>query len=722
MNKYLNKLLLLNIHSAEGEQEINHNAAFLNSVFFLAGVVAFGMGFVRWQESIVMGLIDFGFSGLCFTMLYYLRHHKEKIDLISSVALILSFMLFFAIYLLAPYNTTRMSLFFLLAASAIFLKGRKIGFYWLIFILLSIVAGHLIPYFDTSYSQIDILTTCVYLIALYIIFGNYETIKETQEELLKQHRNRLETDVAQRTVDLREANRLLEKELVDRKKTEEQKQNILDAVDEGFIIIDRNFRILSANRAYADQVKMTLEEIIGRHCYELSHHLTEPCADAQHPCSVRQVFDTGESSTAVHTHYDKAGKPLYVETKSYPLSKDATGNIITVIETITDITEQKRNAEEIVKARNLQSLGILAGGIAHDFNNLLQGLLGNIYMARQYIPETNKAFSFLKSAEESYSAAQGLTSQLLAFATGGVSLRKTISPNGLIRDAVSFTLSGSNVKVAFDMDNNLHSIHVDADQLRQVISNMVLNARDAMPTGGHLMVLARNVLIHIGDLPGLSPGPYVRISIKDNGQGIPQELLPRIFDPYFSTKVRGPQKGMGLGLTICDTIIRKHGGAISVESVIDKGTVFHIYLPAMAAEAVLSEPEEITSAVKGGARILIMDDEPAVYQVAEDYLCLSGYRVDSVIDGEAAINAYKAALQEADPYAAVILDLTIPGGMGGQEAMKRIRTIDPGVTAIVSSGYADDPVITDFAAYGFKKSLVKPYPLEILKETLDQIL
>ncbi len=386
---------------------------------------------------------------------------------------------------------------------------------------------------------------------------------------------------------------------------------------------------------------------------------------------------------------------------------------------IEDVTEHRKMEEALIKARNLESLGVLAGGIAHDFNNLLQGLLGSITVAKSYTPETSEAYPFLTSAELGYNAAINLTNQLIAFSTGGISVRKTIQPAGLIRDVVSFVLSGSAIKEIFELPEDLLCIRADTGQLSQVIGNITLNAKDAMPSGGILMISASNERLASGAIAGLPAGMYVRISFRDVGCGIPADILPKIFDPYFSTRERGLQKGMGLGLTVSDAVIRKHGGVITVESEVGKGSAFHIYMPAVVREDEL--PKEGRHAAQTGTRILIMDDEPGVYRIAVDFLTLSGYRVDAVTNGDEAISAYRAAQEAGDPYAAVILDLTIPGGMGGQEAFGRLREIDPAVRVIVSSGYANDPVLADYALYGYKGALVKPYPLEVLKQTLARI-
>lgn len=389
-----------------------------------------------------------------------------------------------------------------------------------------------------------------------------------------------------------------------------------------------------------------------------------------------------------------------------------------------DVTGRRKLEEELKKARNLESLGILAGGIAHDFNNLLQGLFGNIEMAKIYTPESSKAYLFLKNAESAYHAAINLTRQFVAFSTGNISVKNTINPTGVISEAVSFALSGSNIKAVYDLQKNLLNVDVDISQLRQAIGNIILNAREAMPSGGMLLVSAANETLGVQEITGVAPGKYLKISIRDQGCGIAPDILPKIFDPYFSTKERGPQKGMGLGLALGDSIIRKHGGAITVESETGKGSTFHIYLPAVVSDrvGVASKAATGKDISKVLPKVLIMDDEPAVIHVATGFLAFAGYRVDSVADGEEAIKAYTTAQEAGDPYDAVVLDLTIPGGMGGKEAIVRLRELDPKVKAIVSSGYANDPVIIDYAEYGFVEGLVKPYKLSSLKETLEKVL
>ena len=388
-----------------------------------------------------------------------------------------------------------------------------------------------------------------------------------------------------------------------------------------------------------------------------------------------------------------------------------------------DVTYRKRLEAEVAKARNLAALGILAGGIAHDFNNLLQGLLGNLSLAKMCTPETSEAFDYLERAEDAYAQASKLTNQLMAFSTGGINFLTNIQPSPHIREVAASILDGSGLVAEFDLADTLWPINVDPVQFREVIKHMVQNAMDVMPSesGGKLKIMAVNETVeetHGEQQPILVPGNYIRISIEDQGCGISREDLPRIFDPYFSTKERCSQKGMGLGLSLCDTIIKKCGGVITVKSQPGSGTTFHIYIPAVvpaAKKMEVNKDQEVQ-----GPRILLMDDDLGVLQVTTEFLRRSGYRVDTTMEGEAAIATFQEAHAAGDPYALVILDLTIPGGKGGKDVIAILKQIDPEVKAIVSSGYADDHAITDFAEYGFVGACVKPYLLSEMKELVGR--
>jgi PAS domain S-box-containing protein len=388
-----------------------------------------------------------------------------------------------------------------------------------------------------------------------------------------------------------------------------------------------------------------------------------------------------------------------------------------------DITEYKRLENEAAKVKNLESLGILAGGIAHDFNNLFQALLGNFTLAKMYTEKSSKAFQFLDNAEQVYELAIKLTGQLIAFSPGGgISTMMNIQPSRYIREEAVSTLHGSGLVVEFDLADNLWPINIDLAQFRDVIKYMVLNAMEAMipESGGNLKIIASNETL--GETQKidstLAPGHYVRISIQDQGCGITKENLRSIFDPYFSSKQRGCQKGMGLGLSLCNSIISKHDGAITVSSKTGQGTTFNIYLPAVVAAAKKTEVTKDQQAQ--GPRILLMDDDIGVVQVTSNYLRSSGYRIDSTLDGDATILAFQEARSAGDPYVLVILDLTIPGGMGGKDVVNILKEIDPEVKAIVSSGYASDPTMTAFADYGFVAACAKPCLLSEMKAIINR--
>ncbi|MBK8475526.1 MAG: response regulator [Opitutaceae bacterium] len=317
--------------------------------------------------------------------------------------------------------------------------------------------------------------------------------------------------------------------------------------------------------------------------------------------------------------------------------------------------------------------------------------------------------------------ARGLTQQLLTFSKGGTPILKVTALPDLIRDAARPAVSGSQVRCDFQLAEDLWPVIADEGQIGQVVRNMVFNAREAMPNGGGISIRAENVTRRTPEMPALPAGGYVRVSIADRGVGIPAEVLPSIFDPYFSTKERGERKGMGLGLTICHTIVQKHGGAITVKSVPGEGSTFDVYLPAAPKAknaAVVPVPQATTSRHK----ILVMDDEQTVRDVCGKTLRRMGHEVAAVGEGKQAVEAYAAAKKAGRPFDAVLLDLTIRDGMGGRAAFQALREIDPEVKAIVMSGYADDPVVEQYGSHGFVGALVKPFDIERLRRVLTAVL
>ena len=383
----------------------------------------------------------------------------------------------------------------------------------------------------------------------------------------------------------------------------------------------------------------------------------------------------------------------------------------------SDISERKRLEEEMLKASKLESLGVLAGGIAHDFNNLLTVIVGNIALAKLLLPENAEAYELLNEAEKASFQSRGLTQQLLTFSKGGAPVRQTAIINELIKDSAGFALRGSKVTGEFDLQEDLYPVDVDEVQLSQVINNMMINAVQAMPEGGKVVLRAYNVTFQSNERPPLAPGSYVCIEVEDQGVGIEHEWQNLIFDPFFTTKMTGS----GLGLATSYSIIHKHDGFIDFKSRPGQGTTFYIYLPASSKPISLHKKEELQD-FKGGGRILLMDDEIGVRDVARQLLKSLGYEVETAADGQEAVQAYRWALENESPFAAVITDLTVPGGKGGRWTVKELLKLDPEARVVVSSGYSNDPVMAEYQEWGFKGVICKPFTLYSLQSVLKSVI
>lgn len=397
---------------------------------------------------------------------------------------------------------------------------------------------------------------------------------------------------------------------------------------------------------------------------------------------------------------------------------------------MVDLTERKQQEavleQERLRAAKLESLGVLAGGIAHDFNNFLAAIMGNLSLARLAVEPGSALDQTLREAERACQRASALTRQLLAFAKGGAPLKRPIQLSAVVRESAELAVRGAALECTISLAPDLWPVEADEGQIGQVLHNLVLNARQAMPHGGRLEVQAQNVTITggadglAGRLP-LPDGPYVRIQVRDTGPGIPPEHLARIFDPYFTTR----PGGTGLGLAVVQGIVRRHNGHVTVHSTPGHGTTMSVYLPAVpgaAPAAALTAPQGERELPAGQGRVLLMDDDAAIRSLVSRLLRQLGYDVEAVADGAAAVERYRQAQEAGRPFDAVIMDLTIPGQMGGREAITHLRALDPGVRAIVSSGYSDDPVMADYARYGFCGVLSKPYRAADLAAALAQAL
>lgn len=532
------------------------------------------------------------------------------------------------------------------------------------------------------------------------------TAEQERLRLKEDHNERLRIEIADR----RRAEEAL-------RESEEKYRTIIENIEEGYFEVDPAGNMVLCNDSLARILGYSREELSGMNNRRYMDRETAPRVFR----FFNEVYRTGVASDSFEFELiRKDGSRRSVET-SVSLVRNAEGEAVGFRGICRDITEQKRAEQERLRMEKLESLGILAGGIAHDFNNILAAILGNISLARMYWNSEDKLKERLTEAEKACSRAQGLTQQLLTFSRGGAPVKKLVNVGRLIEECCSFALRGSNVRCEFQFDRDLAPVEIDEGQIAQVINNLVINGAQAMPAGGVIRVSGINVTVR-PDEPGPGPGPappgrYIRISLTDHGAGIPKEIQSKIFDPYFTTKVGGS----GLGLATSFSIVTNHDGAITVESEESSGSTFHIYLPASGAEIDdLDETEEVLFTGKG--RILIMDDEEQIRSLAAETLRYLGYKAVAVKDGADAIDAYHKARESGEPFDAVLLDLTVPGGMGGKETVRQLLEIDPKVQAVVSSGFSNDPVMADYRRYGFVDVVTKPYTVHDLSEVLARVI
>ncbi len=492
----------------------------------------------------------------------------------------------------------------------------------------------------------------------------------------------------------------------------------LRSIGEGVITTDIEGRVVLMNRMAESITGLKQIELTGLPIYDFFHIYD---IETKESCNNRITdvmnIDRTSGYSGKNILSAKDGSEKIISLSAVPL-KDMESRAIGVVLAFRDITEQTRMEEEILKADKLESLGLLAGGIAHDFNNLLTAILGNIGLTKIFLGPDDKAVTRLQAAEKAIERAKDLTQQLLTFSRGGAPVKIVSSIEQIVIDSASFSLRGSNVKCEFSIDDGILPVEVDEGQMSRVINNLIINACHAMPDGGVINIEIKNVIIGKADNLPINDGKYICLTVKDHGVGIPEENLNKIFDPYFTTKA----KGIGLGLAAAYSIIKNHNGYITVHSKVNEGTTFQIFLPASEQKLSKAASETEEYALKGSGKILIMDDEEIIRLVAKELLKHLGYTVVLSKDGEEALQLYKNAKQEGNPFDAVIMDLTIPGAMGGRELMSFLLQYDPGVKAIVSSGYSNDPIMAFYKDFGFSGVVSKPYKIKEFSEVLHNVL
>lgn len=518
--------------------------------------------------------------------------------------------------------------------------------------------------------------------------------KQVEEELIL-HRFHLEEIVKERTIELEESER--------------KYRTLVEQSHDGIYIYGLN-HFMFINDRVCDLTMYSRDELLNMEFSSLIH-----------PDDRKMINDDGtvrEGFSEVPNVFQirlirKDGEVRHIEFSVRSLTYSGEDAILGVAR---DITILKKLEEEQRKIEKLESLGLLAGGIAHDFNNFLTAIMGNISLARTMVEPGSDLYEILTSSEHAASRASNLPRQLLIFSRGGDPVKAPVSITRLLRGSADFALSGSNVTAEYSIEEDLRQVIADSEQIGQVFNNVVINACQAMPDGGRVYISAENILIGENSPVAIPEGQYIMIIIKDDGYGIEKDHLSRVFDPFFTTK----SNGTGLGLATSYSIIRKHKGHIKVETEMGKGSTFTIYLPAIISSETgkthKSGPEKLS-----GGKILVMDDQEMVRVTAMSMLQRLGYEVDIVSNGSEAIEKYKACMDSSKPYDAVILDLTIPNGMGGVEAMEKLLKIDPNVTAIVSSGYSNAPVMANCSKYGFAGVMMKPYSINHVSSLLRSV-
>ena len=483
----------------------------------------------------------------------------------------------------------------------------------------------------------------------------------------------------------------------------------LNSIGEGVVASDQEGRVIFINEAAANLIGYSPEEAIGKPLTKVFYILNDETSEPIVVTAAQRMFNQ-----LVLVTRDLREVPIAMNCS--PI-KANDGGIIGTVSVFHDITEKQKTERELLKTEKLESLGILAGGIAHDFNNVLAAILANIQLATLKLEKSEDIKPYLLNTTETTRKASELTKQLLTFARGGAPVKKDASLIELIKDTTEFVLRGAKIKAEFAIPDDLWAASIDEGQISQVINNLVINSKQAMLKGGVIKISAANILI--GEDTRFHPGKYVKISVQDHGTGITKENMAKIFDPFFTTK----KDGNGLGLATSYSIISKHNGYIELESREGVGTTFFIYLPASKIMVVPTESEKEIAAVKAGLKILLMDDEEKILNAIGELLHSNfGYQVVLATDGAAAIELYKKAQVSGGPFDAVIMDLTIPGGMGGQETIAHLRDFDPKIKAIVSSGYANDPIMADYERFGFCGVVSKPYKINELNEILHKII
>lgn len=506
---------------------------------------------------------------------------------------------------------------------------------------------------------------------------------------------------------------------------ENEKLNVtLESIDDGVITTDSDDNTILINKIAQRITGWSQKESVGKKINTILKITKRDTGEKVEPITLKKI-SKAKISDNVYILKSRKGRKHFVEARVSPISsknKEISGTVY-VLRDITSIIEAQDEKEKIEtliqQSQHLQSLGILAGGIAHDFNNLLTSVLGNISLVSLGFGKENEFAAYLKNAEEAVKEASDLTKELLKFAKYDNPKKTITTIEKLIKETAEFVLRDSNSYCVFDIEKNLWATNIDTNQIKQVIENLIVNAVQSMPDQGKITITCSNLQIkNRNEIPGLKPGKYIKTSIKDHGVGISKEELPRIFEPYYSSQGLSNIKGRGLGLAIDYSIIEQHGGIIIAESENKKGSTFTFFLPAANKK---NQEKPISNAEKKG-KVLAMDDNENILKLTCRLLQKLGYQTVPVKNGKEAIEIFVEAIRSGEPFDAAILDLTIDNGMGAEETMAKLIEINPNIKAVVTSGYSNSPVIRNFKNYGFKAAIQKPYNLQVLSVTMQDVM
>ncbi len=547
------------------------------------------------------------------------------------------------------------------------------------------------------------------------------------QESLEQARDNLQLQVEEQTKELTVANKMLREEIGERMKAEEalaeDKEYLsvtLRSIADGVITTDRDGSVVLLNRVAEELTGWRLPDAQGRPLGEVLRVVDEDTRE-ENADPFDRVAGSGEavmlSEGAVLLGHD--GTERIVSYSGAPI-RSQIGKIRGLVLVIRDISERRKLEERLFKNRKLESVSVLAAGIAHDFNNILTGIMTSLFVARTQVKPESETYQLLSEAEQSAFRASSLTKQLLTFAKGSTPVRQRLPVRELIEETAGFCLSGSQADYELQLPEDLFDVELDRGQMDQALSSIIVNAEESMPNGGLIRIRAENRSIGSEHALPVRKGTYVTISITDQGGGIPEDDLHRVFDPYFTTK---PNHN-GLGLTTAHSVITQHEGCIDVESVAEKGSTFYIYLPAAPVQQQETdwEIEDSDESPVARRRVLFMDDEDYIRRTAAKLLEHIGYETTTAAKGEDVLDLYRESLDESRPFDVVVLDLSVNGGKGARETIADLRQLDPEVRAVVTSGYATDPILNDFRRFGFTAALSKPYTVQTIEQAISKAL